>query len=199
MKQDTRTALLRAGKKSFARHGFDAAAVREITRLARTNLGAITYHFGTKRHFYHAVLEAATQPLANMVVAAARGAGTPVDRVRGVVRAFFEAQLRDPDTARLMVQELVLSRSGPDLQALPIRQVHGVLMELVKEGQAKGDFCDGDPALLGLSILSGALHMNLMRRALKEGMGIDFDDPVTREHVVEHVTAFACAGLARRN
>lgn len=190
---------MRAGKKSFARHGYDGAAIREITRLAHTNLGAVTYHFGTKRDFYHAVLEASTQPLADVTIAAARGEGPPVDRVRAVVRAFFETLLKDPDTARLMLQELVLSRSGPDLQVLPIRHVLAVLIELVKDGQAKGDFCDGEPAFLGLSMLSGALHMNLVRRALKDGMGIDFDDPVMRERVVEHVTAFACAGLARRD
>lgn len=53
----TRQRLLAAAGEIFSCKGFDAATVREITRLAKVNLAAIHYHFGSKERLYQAVLE----------------------------------------------------------------------------------------------------------------------------------------------
>jgi AcrR family transcriptional regulator len=44
----TRTAILNAAEELFAARGFEGASVRDITREAKSNLGAINYHFGSK-------------------------------------------------------------------------------------------------------------------------------------------------------
>ncbi|MFZ4396434.1 MAG: TetR/AcrR family transcriptional regulator [Kiritimatiellia bacterium] len=44
---DTRTQLLDTAERLFAAHGVEAVSVRDISREARANLGAINYHFGT--------------------------------------------------------------------------------------------------------------------------------------------------------
>ncbi len=84
MNQNTRDRLISAARRIFADKGFDAASVREITRAANANLGAITYHFGSKQGLYDAVIEgtfgAVTQRLGLSMAAAptaeaARGAG----------------------------------------------------------------------------------------------------------------------------
>ncbi|NIQ53600.1 MAG: TetR family transcriptional regulator, partial [Gammaproteobacteria bacterium] len=60
----TPAALLGAATKLFAEHGYAGTSIRMITRAAGANLAAVTYHFGTKRELYGAVLERAFQPLA---------------------------------------------------------------------------------------------------------------------------------------
>ncbi len=54
---ETRTRLLEAAGEIFSCKGYQAATVREITKLARANLAAIHYHFGSKDRLYQAVLE----------------------------------------------------------------------------------------------------------------------------------------------
>lgn len=187
--------LLNAARNLFAKHGFEGASVRQITAAAHTNLGAVTYHFGSKRKLYETVLEQAATPLADAAVAAAHVEGSPEVRVAAVVRAYFTYLADNPDVAQLMLQELVLGRTPPDAVVVPIRRIHGALMELVQDGQAQGHFSAGDPRLLAISIISQPVHMNLVRRALKTLANIDLQDESTRAHVIEHVTAFACAGL----
>jgi AcrR family transcriptional regulator len=109
----TPAALLLAARRLFADHGYDGASVRAITHAADANLGAITYHFGTKRKLYEAVLKGATVPLAEAVVGAAEKAGTPAERVAAVVRAYFEVLTDDPDIARLMMHDLVIGKAAP--------------------------------------------------------------------------------------
>jgi AcrR family transcriptional regulator len=54
---ETRMRLLEAAGEIFSCKGFQAATVREITKLAQVNLAAIHYHFGNKDRLYQAVLE----------------------------------------------------------------------------------------------------------------------------------------------
>jgi AcrR family transcriptional regulator len=53
--------LIDAATSVFADQGFEAGAVRAITRMAKANQAAITYHFGGKDGLYRAVLRAAVE------------------------------------------------------------------------------------------------------------------------------------------
>jgi TetR/AcrR family transcriptional regulator len=203
MKQSADTtpaALLLAARRLFADHGYDGASVRAITHAADANLGAITYHFGTKRKLYEAVLESATTPLAAAVVGATETPGTPAERVAAVVRAYFEVLTDDPDIPRLMMQDLVIGKAAPAPAVISVgslRSIVAALSGLVEEGQARGDFRAGDPRLMAVSMIALPVHMNLVRRPLK-AFGFDIDELQIREQLIQHVIAFAYAGLANR-
>jgi hypothetical protein len=112
------------------------------------------------------------------------------------VGVYFAHLADHPDMARLMVQELVLERALPAPIVAAMRQIHGALTELVMEGQQSGEFRAGDPRLMAISIISLPAHMNLVRMPLKEFAGVDLNDAHARAGIIQHVTAFACAGLA---
>jgi AcrR family transcriptional regulator len=196
MKQDTRDALLSTGRKIFARHGYYGASVRAITSAARSNLGAVTYHFGSKRKLYEAVLESCARPLADAAIAAAAGPGTAAQRVGAVMRVYFDYFASDINIARLLIQELVLGRTPARAILEQVSRIHDALVELVTEGQQSGEFAPGHPSLMVASIISQPMHMSLVRRVLKDFTPIDLDRPEIRERAIEHAIAFACAGLA---
>jgi AcrR family transcriptional regulator len=100
----TRADLLAAGRSLFARRGYDGASIRAITHAADANLVAVTYHFGSKEALYGAVLEAGLRPLVARVSAAADAGGTALDRLCGVVEAYFEHLREHPDVPRLLLQ-----------------------------------------------------------------------------------------------
>jgi len=60
---DTRLALLDAAERLFSEHGVEATSVREIVKAAGANLGAITYHFGSKDQLALAVFSRRLEPL----------------------------------------------------------------------------------------------------------------------------------------
>ena len=70
---DCHTRLVEAARTLFARHGYDATSVRAITSRAKANLGAVTYHFGSKRALYHTVIEQFIVPVADRLAAIAAG------------------------------------------------------------------------------------------------------------------------------
>ena len=111
----TRADLVAAGRTLFARKGFDGTSVRALTTEAGTNLGAVTYHFGSKRGLYTAVLEDGVRPLARRVVRAAEAEGTARARMLGVVEAYFDHFTEHPDLPYLLLQEVAAGKEPPDV------------------------------------------------------------------------------------
>lgn len=194
--QGTVEALLRAGRELFARCGYDGASVRAITARAGANLGAITYHFGSKRAFYNRVVETSIGPLAERVIQVAKGDGAPLGRVEAVVRVFFEYLRENPDLPYLMLQELVVGRLPPAAAIGPIIRVHAALTDVVRAGQADGSIRPGPPELMSIGIVSPVIHFNLMRVPMREIMGLDTSDPEVWSSLVDQAVAFVRGGLA---
>jgi AcrR family transcriptional regulator len=63
MRSPTRTRLLDEAERLFAARGFEACSIRDIVSAARANLGAVTYHFGSKKGLIQAVIERRLHPL----------------------------------------------------------------------------------------------------------------------------------------
>ncbi len=55
--------LLDAAAREFARVGYDRASVREICRLAETNLSSVRYYFGNKEGLYRRILTDASRAM----------------------------------------------------------------------------------------------------------------------------------------
>ncbi len=193
----TRQALIRAGRRLFAERGYDGASVRAITRAASANLGSITYHFGSKRALYGAVVSESAAPLVARVTAAAGvpGAGA-LDRVEAVVRAFFAALAEMPELPQLILQEMAVGRDPPAEAVAAVRGMLAALRGVIETGQEEGAIRAGDPTLFAVSLVSQPLHMTLLRRMVRAVAGLDVTEPAARQPMVDHAVAFVRRGVA---
>ncbi len=194
----TPAALLAAGRKLFARYGYEGASVRAITAEAGANLGAITYHFGSKKALYNRVVEACVAPLAGRVEAALARPIPILDRLELVVRAYFDHFGENPELPHLMLQELVAGGGPPEAAGPTMRRIYGLLLEEVRRGQALGEIRPGDPVLLVMSLISQPVFPMLAREPVRQLAGIDMRDAATREQVAAHVAATVRAGLEQK-
>ncbi|MBT5928409.1 MAG: TetR/AcrR family transcriptional regulator [Verrucomicrobia bacterium] len=60
---DTKTAILDAAENLFVEQGFEGASLRSVTAMAKVNIAAIHYHFGSKDALVQAVLERRLSPV----------------------------------------------------------------------------------------------------------------------------------------
>ncbi len=191
----TRMALIDAARDVFARNGFDGASVRMITRAADVNLGAVTYHFGSKRGLYDAVLESGLRPLLDRVRRAAAHPGTPLDRMLAVVEAYFEHLAEHRDVPYLLLQEVAAGRGPPPAVLEIVGEVRSTITGLHRQGVADGSVRDGHSMLMALSVVSQPLYLSLVAPLLRTVAGIDLADPEARRMIIEHVSDFVRRGL----
>lgn len=198
-KAHTRDRLLAHARKLFAAKGFDGASVREITAAARANLGAVTYHFGSKRALYEAVLGDLMERLASRVEAAAGRGGAAPEQLRDIVHAIFDFFAANPDAPRFMLREIALS-GGPPAVAFPyLRRNLGAITGVIRAGQQRGELRPVDPLLATFTLISQCVWFAIVRHSLAQVTGIPLDRPEHGRAVQRHITdvlerAFASGG-----
>lgn len=124
----TRARLLEAAGRLFAEQGFHAVSVRAIVAAADVNLGAVNYHFGSKRALFEAIFaEGATRmvemrlrlldgcregperpPLLEQIITAYLAPGLIYGRERNDIAEFQRIRARivteDSELARTLLQ-----------------------------------------------------------------------------------------------
>ena len=195
-KPDTRTAVLASARKLFAQRGYDGTSIRAITADAAANLGAVSYHFGSKQALYLQVLDQVLAPLPPRVATAIAEAGEPLDKVDAVVRAFFDQLHDNPDQPFLILQEIAAGKPPPPPVRHVLMSTLGAVVHVIEAGQASGSIRPGNPLLFVLTMLSQPVYMSLAGRAFQGEGNPDWKDPSVHSAVVEHAVAFVRAGLA---
>jgi AcrR family transcriptional regulator len=177
----------------FARQGYNGTSIREITRAADANLGAVTYHFGGKRALYGQALERCIGPLAERVATAARGAGGAIARLEAVMEVYFDYLHERPELPQLMLQETVAGRAPPAGALKLVRSMLAAIAAVIEEGQAAGEIAAGEARLLAVSVVSQPLHLTLATSLLDQA---DATLPAARGRLLEHARAFIRSGLS---
>ena len=60
---DTKSQILDTAERLFAQKGFDAVSLRNIVTVAKVNLAAVHYHFGSKQSLLHTVVARRLRPI----------------------------------------------------------------------------------------------------------------------------------------
>lgn len=193
----TRDALIQAGRRLFSQGGYDGTSVRAITREAGANLGAITYHFGSKEALYREVLDQVLGPLASLLEQTAHGPGTTLERVDRVIRTYVRFLARNGDVPKLLLQEIAAGKGPPAPVMELIRRVSTLLSGMLREGQAQGEIRPGDPFFLTLSMVAQPVFFALVRPTIARLRGGDpMADGPALQTMEDHVAAVAVAELA---
>jgi len=192
----TRDRLLATARRVFALEGYAGASIRRITGEAGANLGAVTYHFGSKEELYYAVLRDVLTPLRERVLEACASPGTTRDRIGGVVRVVFEHLWDNPDQPRFMVGLRLGERSFPPAILEIMEPILAALLGLVEQGQREGFIRPGSPLLFVLSLLSQPVYVMIVTHRAPRGMlPVDPETAEGKAAFLDHMTEFAVRGL----
>lgn len=197
--KDTRGRLIEVGRALMARNGFGGTSVRSITEQAGANLGAITYHFGSKQALYAAVLEDVLSPLRDQVQLLKEMPLSPLRKLEYFIRGLFQHLRENPDMPRFMVQEIVLGeKPAPTILEL-IGVTVPVLTGIIQEGQAVGTIRKGDPVLMAMSSISQPIYLSIMPPVLARAQRAIGGVPQPRSVAEDHAVDFVVRGLEARD
>ena len=178
--------VLRAAHELFAERGAEVT-MEEVARRAGVGVGTIYRRFPSKEHLYAAVSHSACADARHCLQAAAAGQHDPVSKLRALVvvqyhRCAEQAALLDPHPAI----------NGQSCGALEQEELyaalHGLLHQVILEGQRAGALRQGDATILAalcLELLGPRAFQNLAR--------VVGGRP---EDIAEHVMQFVLGGLA---
>lgn len=96
----TRAALLDAGRRLFAEHGYASVSTEQIVSGSGLTRGALYHHFGGKRELFKAVYEQIEAELVEQIAVEELAASDPIDVLRRGIELVLD-QTVDSDVQRI--------------------------------------------------------------------------------------------------
>ncbi|MBZ2170708.1 CerR family C-terminal domain-containing protein [Nitratidesulfovibrio sp. SRB-5] len=201
---ETRARLLRAARVVFASDGLKRATIRKISTLARANIAAVNYHFGSKENLYVAVLR---DHLEQKLRRNPRDAGvssltSPRGRLRAYVRSMLTQFACDGDAVsarlgKLLSQEFVQSSSRCFQTVIEscCGPAHAMLLDIVRQLLPGSDSrtvsrCAG--SIMGQCVLHA--HASEVIRLISPDMVLK---PSNVESMADFIVEFTLGGIER--
>lgn len=199
----TRERLLREAEILFARKGYHAVSVREITDAAGCNLASVNYHFGNKESLYIEVFRSLWMERAAVIrkrfeeKAGSGGAESMETVVRSLAEAFLEGPLTDEE--RLLHAQLVIREIIQPTEAFQVifqfamkpflTNIAGRLRPFLPAGMSEEDLL-----LHVFSVFSMVLYFNFARTAVSQLADKPYDPDFIRT-LISHIVRFSLHGL----
>ena len=135
--------ILARGLTAFAELGYDGASVRELARRLGVSHNFINDRYGSKDRFWRAVIDRSLSARVARLDAVLNVTGEDeLARLRHLVHAFHQANVAEPDLARILRYESI--RGGPRLEyvfqhyLVPVRDdVAPLVQGLVEQGRVR--------------------------------------------------------------
>lgn len=148
MRAERRQQILDAAIPLFARQGFDPTSVSQIAREAGLSHGTIFLYFTTKEALFHAAVMEPLTIAEEQYQRILLGEGTPLERIRRMIREQLFLFARRNSSVRLVQSVLAQAERFPDL----VQEIHAfsgryadLICPLIEEGQRRGELAPGEP------------------------------------------------------
>jgi len=174
-------ALIKEALVMVGKSGVESITLREITTKVGASRSAIYRHFSSKDELVKAVIQAGFEILDNAIRPTLLSDDTVLNRLQNMGKAYIAFAIENPKVYRMIFGHEVQSQREESCDINDETQAKGfhALVSLLREGQEKKVFKEGDPALLatyvwsnvhGVSILliDGHLHVKENLEALFE-------------------------------
>lgn len=188
---DTRERLLDVAEELFAKSGFAAVSVREITAAASCNVAAVNYHFGGKEALYLEVFRRRLKALREHRIGRIRDAmegprtaGDPTPVLRAFAAAFLEP-LEPHSSGRRAMQLMMQEMLNPHL---PPGMLWEEMFDPVRSSLAQAlvaivpELGEDDALRCAHSVIGQLVHAIHVRRAGEAKT----DLPAMQEHIVRY-------------
>jgi AcrR family transcriptional regulator len=176
--------VLRAAHELFAERGAEVT-MEEVARRAGVGVGTIYRRFPSKEHLFAAVSHSACADVRHCLQAAAEGERDPVGKLRALVLVHYH---RCAEQAALLDPHQATNGHGGALEQEELyAALHGLLQQVIAEGQRAGALRQGNTAVLA------ALCLELLGPRAFQNLSRVIDAPP--EEVADQVVQFVLVGL----
>lgn len=171
----TKQAVYEVAVRLFARNGFAATGMRELSREAGVNLATVNYFYGSKKGLLKAILEDYFSGLEAVLRGNLEGDGAPAEKLERLVAAL--ARYFDAVSDKLIIALTELPHDDPDItefKAERFRQLSGLFQHVLGGPASPVPVSFLVPAIVSMTA-SRFLLLPVLRKALPEGApGLDF-------------------------
>ena len=159
--EESRTAILQAAIREFAREGVAGARTDAIAKAAKVNKALLYYYFRDKDALYGAALEQVFRERDSVLMPILRENTPPGEKLLRYVGAFFDFLAGHPEHREMVQREMfTMPRRAQALRIVKtyLKPMFEELLKVFREGIEKGVFRPVDPMQFIPSMAAVVVH-----------------------------------------
>lgn len=139
--KDSKARIMEAATVLFANKGLSGVSIRELAEAAQVNSALIFYHFGGKEQLYGVVLEAQYEEVQSGLSSIPANQLSATEKMRYYAQMVAKIHHKNPYLVQFMHAEILHPTVFFEtIVQKKILEIYQVLVEIIKEGIAKGEF-----------------------------------------------------------
>lgn len=201
---EVRQRILKSAEDFFARKGFDATSIRDITSAAECNVAAVNYHFGSKEKLYQEVFRQHFDVLRDSRIASIRkvmseaGENLTLETLLQAFAVAFLDPFLDRSTGKTLVHMFLRELSDPRLPANQFSDevmipVHTVLSESISRVCPELDARDSQKCIH--SLIGQLVHFVQVHDYFSRIENLDGKPMIHLNEMIQHAVQFTAAGI----
>lgn len=144
--------VVAAAERVFAEHGFEAAKLQDISKLAGLSMGTIYAVFPGKSELLQAILESRGREMLGLVQDVVAAGGAPDATLQRLSEAYIDYFVEHPAFLQLHLREgrawIQSPTTGTDRRSEIWQGIHALQASIFRKGIEQGVFIDDDPSFL---------------------------------------------------
>ena len=159
--EESRTAILQAAIREFAREGVAGARTDAIARAAKVNKALLYYYFRDKDALYLAALEHIFRERDAVLMPILHENSPPGEKILHYVGAFFDFLASHPDQRQMVQREMFLHTRQASVMRVVKEHMQPLfegLLKVFEEGMSQGVFRPIDPMQFIPSMAAVVVH-----------------------------------------
>lgn len=166
--ETTKAKIVENAMMLFSQNGFDATTVDQIAEISGVNKALIYYYFKNKAGLYETVMSSILTSIQNKVMQTNQQCITPLEELEAFIKSYAEFAYKQPYFPALLMREL--SDSGahlPEMMFANMRKLFKLLSEILKRGEAAGEFKNVVPIIIHFMII-GTINLLVTTAPLRK-------------------------------
>jgi TetR/AcrR family transcriptional regulator len=168
----TKRKIFETSMKLFAKKGYDATSIEEITATVGVAKGTLYYHFSSKEEIFNFLVEEGMKLLKNSIAIKVSGLNNTIDMLRAIVLIQIKIIIKYEDFMTIVLSQIWGHEARNIACKNYIIEYIKTIEEIIKKGMQKGEIEVEDPGLVASGIFGLACSSLIYKLKIEEEIDV---------------------------
>ena len=148
----TKRKIFETSMKLFAKKGYDATSIEDITATVGVAKGTLYYHFSSKEEIFNFLIEEGIKLLQNSIDIKTAKYTNYIDKIKAIVLIQIKIIIKYEDIITILLSQFLGNEARNQKCREQIFEYINKIEEIVKEGIERGEIKKGDSKVIASEI-----------------------------------------------
>ena len=144
----TKRKIFETSMDLFAKKGYEATSIEEITSVVGVAKGTLYYHFSTKEEIFYFLVEEGMKLLKNSIDIKTSNLDNSLDKLKAIILIQIKAIKKYENFISILLSQIWGQEQKNKVCREYVFEYINMIEDIIKEGMEKGELAQGDSSVI---------------------------------------------------